>query len=193
LEVQANIKILEDISEDEIAVFCAVVQKETDTDPPVHGVSRFYNVLRTFLPDPGGIPLKSNWSKDETATFNFNWSVPASINNTVLRVIVFVQNIKTGETYQAGFSDVSVVTSTGSNPVTEGIKIYPNPANRFVNIVSPELIQSVSLVDMMGRTIVAYSGNDFHLTIPVENLNGGIYFVKLKLENREVVLKFIKN
>jgi hypothetical protein len=193
LEVQANIKIMEDISDDEIAIFCAVVQKETDIDPPVHGVSRFYNVLRTFLPDPGGIPLKSNWSKDETATFNFNWSVPSSINNADLRVIVFVQNIETGETYQAGFSDVSGVTSSGSNPVTHGVKIYPNPANRFVNIVSPELIQSVMLVDMMGRTIAAYPGNDFYLSIPVENLNGGIYLVKLKLENSEVVLKFVKN
>jgi hypothetical protein len=193
LEVQANIKIMEDISEDEISIFCAVVQKETDIDPPVHGVTRFYNVLRTFLPDPGGIHLKSNWTKDETATFNFNWSVPSSINNADLRVIVFVQNIKTGETYQAGFSDVSGVTSAGSNPVNHGVNIYPNPANRFVNIVSPERIQSVMLVDMMGRTIAAYPGNDFHLTIPVENLKGGIYFVKLKLESEDVVLKFVKH
>lgn len=193
LEVRANIKIMEAISNEEIAIFCAVVQKDIDINPPLHGVIKFYNVLRAFLPDPGGIPLKANWSKDETATFNFNWSVPTSINNTVLRVIVFVQNIKTGETYQAGFSDVPVITSTGPYPDLEGVKVYPNPANSFVYIVSPELIQSVKLIDMMGRVIGAYSGNDYLLTIPVENLIGGIYFLKLKYDDKEVVVKFVKN
>ncbi|HPR58896.1 MAG TPA: T9SS type A sorting domain-containing protein, partial [Bacteroidales bacterium] len=60
-----------------------------------------------------------------------------------------------------------------SKPLTEqaSVEIYPNPATNLVNIISDEIIHSVSLLNILGEEIRKY---------PLERENGQIEFYGLK-------------
>jgi hypothetical protein len=72
------------------------------------------------------------------------------------------------------------------------ISIFPNPASSYVRLVSPQIIEQATLVDLSGRTVKEFNPNEFVLDIPVQHLVNGFYFVKLKLKNGQTVVRFVK-
>lgn len=68
------------------------------------------------------------------------------------------------------------------------VKIYPNPAQNFINISTEKPIQSVEIYDTLGRLIK----NEMQSNIDISKLAKGIYILKIKTANQESVEKFIK-
>ena len=76
--------------------------------------------------------------------------------------------------------------------VENDFNIYPNPINDRLYIETQTQTFSIEIYDIFGRRqeLSAISGQQS--VINVANLNSGIYFVKIKTENGEVVKRFIK-
>ena len=82
---------------------------------------------------------------------------------------------------------------TGGESINEfnsSLNIYPNPAKDQLFIESEIQVKEVSIFDIYGRQQLAVSGQQS--AIDVSNLSNGVYFVKVKSENNEVVKRFIK-
>jgi len=75
------------------------------------------------------------------------------------------------------------------------LEIYPNPSNEIVNIIYPyqsNQMSEISVFDATGRKIISRIAQSNPETINVSTLPAGLYFVKVKTNNKEVTEKFIK-
>lgn len=72
--------------------------------------------------------------------------------------------------------------------------IYPNPATDVLYIKSEDKIKNIIITDIQGRSVISMKGNDeLMLAIPVNNIEAGVYFIKLQLSNgSESYTKIIK-
>ena len=60
------------------------------------------------------------------------------------------------------------------------LEIYPNPASNELTITSDEVMESVSIVNVMGARVKRYSGiqsNEYNLSL--EQIGSGVYFVEV--------------
>ena len=86
----------------------------------------------------------------------------------------------------------------GEEPEEESIEekvvsldIYPNPVNDRLVIKTEVEIDEVIIYDVFGRQQSTVNGQQTS-SIDVANLNNGIYFVKVRTENGEIVKRFVK-
>ena len=68
--------------------------------------------------------------------------------------------------------------------------IYPNPVNDQLFIETESEINDIVVYDVYGRQQLAVSGQQS--VISVDNLNSGVYFVKIVTNDGEVVKRFVK-
>lgn len=74
---------------------------------------------------------------------------------------------------------------------SDEFKIYPNPTDNLINIKSKRNIDSVELYDIFGKLILLQS-EQFE-SINVENLNSGLYLIKIYSEGTKTVKKVVIN
>ncbi|MDQ0067012.1 T9SS type A sorting domain-containing protein [Chryseobacterium lathyri] len=75
---------------------------------------------------------------------------------------------------------------------TATVGIYPNPTNAIINIKADSLIESVSIINMVGQKLnnIQFNNNQINMS----EFPSGIYIVELKLKNgQSVSKKIIKN
>lgn len=73
------------------------------------------------------------------------------------------------------------------------LTLYPNPASDQFNITSGnEVIQSVIVRDILGKTIETIEVNGLNQDVNVSNLPKGLYLVEVELETGRAVQKLIK-
>jgi hypothetical protein len=78
------------------------------------------------------------------------------------------------------------------------IKLYPNPANEYVNLqctMNDVQLESVEVIDVYGkvaRTIVGTDSSPLQTRINISGLAGGIYFVRVTTDKGMVIKKFVK-
>ena len=71
------------------------------------------------------------------------------------------------------------------NEKTE-LQVWPNPSNNKVNVRFDKGIESVSVIDMCGKTVIYEKGFDFkELELNVESLKSGHYIVRITTVNQE--------
>lgn len=62
--------------------------------------------------------------------------------------------------------------------------VYPNPASQKVNVVANENINTISIVNMIGQTVLTVNGvNSLNKSIDVSELSAGVYNVVVNSEN----------
>jgi hypothetical protein len=79
------------------------------------------------------------------------------------------------------------------------IKLYPNPANEYVNLqctMNDVQLESVEVIDIYGKVVRTVVGANNHSPIPtrinISGLAGGIYFVRVTTDKGVVMKKFVK-
>ena len=81
----------------------------------------------------------------------------------------------------------------GIEETTTSLSIYPNPVDDRLYIETEAQSLTIEIYDVFGRLQVtetpSHQGN---LTIDVENLKAGIYFVKINTEKGNIVKRIIK-
>jgi len=72
--------------------------------------------------------------------------------------------------------------------------ISPNPANDIIVLSFTEKLQaSLFIYDGVGNEVIAKNlKNESSKTIPLNNLNAGIYFISVKTDTKTVIKRFIK-
>lgn len=103
-----------------------------------------------------------------------------------------------------GFTDVFVVgltfppVSTSTISDDFNINIFPNPATDFVNIEvndliihSPIIIEVINTVGQVKQRLSIDNNNQ--IQVPVYHLPKGIYFLRMEIDGKIVVRKFMKN
>jgi hypothetical protein len=82
-------------------------------------------------------------------------------------------------------------TSTSiENTEINNLKIYPNPANKTLNISSDKKIKKIEIYDAIGRVIYAESNPSS--AINVEQLESGLYSIAIIFDDNRIVKKFTK-
>ncbi|MFZ4581812.1 MAG: T9SS type A sorting domain-containing protein [Paludibacter sp.] len=90
---------------------------------------------------------------------------------------------------------ISVIRAGLNNPETAAniVKVYPNPASDFIRIESAEKLQQVDVYDFGGRLQLTVNTNDNKIEIPINQLQKGIYLLKIKtdkgISNNRIIKK----
>ena len=82
------------------------------------------------------------------------------------------------------------------NHSPSSVNVYPNPSNNVIYLNSPEIINSVSVTDIIGQTVISNrSVNSAQQNqIDISNLANGVYLVKVIVaDNHAETIKIIKN
>ena len=85
--------------------------------------------------------------------------------------------------------------TTGINDnLMADFKVYPNPVQDRLYIETSTQTQSIEVYDVYGRLQVTKTpSHQGDLSVDVSDLNSGIYFVKIKTEEGNIVKRIIKN
>jgi hypothetical protein len=122
------------------------------------------------------IPM--GYSCSQFSTSSFVWFVPTQPGlyiDTVYFLDPLTQDsiplVLTGNAYDA---DVAESTSDES-----AMQVYPNPCDRFANIVLPsQTLEQVEIRNALGATIQSFHGMNSDFTLDASSLPDGIYFIE---------------
>ena len=161
----------------------------------------------TILALPAPINGSSTNCPDSTVTFSDSTTggMWASSNNSIA-TIGSLSGIATG--ISAGLVTISYIAPDGCYallsdtvgncwladvPVISGnyinINLFPNPANSVLFIVSPDIINTISVCTVLGQLVYYNEYNSDNIQINVVDLPAGVYFIKI---NDIYIRKFIK-
>ena len=85
------------------------------------------------------------------------------------------------------------VLVTGINEwMTSNISLYPNPAHDVINVECP-MNSTVQLVNVTGQTIQVITNSNSKEIININELNTGVYFIRVVSNDNVSILKFNKN
>ena len=77
------------------------------------------------------------------------------------------------------------------------IRVYPNPTNGTINLRVNQFTGKINIemVDINGRTVFNQTDDNFNIekTININNLQSGVYILKLSGNNLNYTQKVIKN
>ena len=71
------------------------------------------------------------------------------------------------------------------------LNVFPNPATNQLTIVSDEIIDEITLLDMVGKTVMREYPNDYRATLRIDHLPKNIYLLKCKINNTYQTKKII--
>jgi hypothetical protein len=177
------------IPNEDLVLYCAFIKKE------IPGTPVYYNVVRKFIPDPGGTMVdKGGWVSGndiKSQSFQLSWS-PASSDMDNSYGVVFVQNSNTNKIYQAKTFPIYMFTGNHPINISDQVNIYPNPVSDNLVIESEYDIEFVQVFDITGG--IVYTGRPLinRFIMPVGRLNYGLYFVKGTTKKGQFMSKFIK-
>ena len=102
--------------------------------------------------------------------------------------IITVENIQSGDYVLAIWDEKYVgLNETEDNSY---INIYPNPANDKINIeLKNEIKGNVVITNQLGQVVKEMNIDGKELTIDVEDLTSGVYFINVSNQR----MKFLKN
>jgi len=118
-----------------------------------------------------------------TNTGTASESINATVtSNTVYYAFVYSPNLTTFNANSCYTLRVS--TGTASRPVlaTPGVaRLYPNPANGFVNLQLPERrgVMQIRVLNSMGATVIRQNTNQSLTNLKLQGLAPGIYWVEV--------------
>jgi hypothetical protein len=88
---------------------------------------------------------------------------------------------------------ISVSTTTGTDDKSYKTVIYPNPVKEVLNIQSDQAIRRIELFTIGGIKILEKEVAGINLiSIPAENLPGGLLIVRIHVNNNVRVVKILK-
>ena len=73
--------------------------------------------------------------------------------------------------------------------------LYPNPAKSVITIKSTlegSATLDYDIIDVLGKTVIKNETTNLNFNINISDLNSGIYFLRLKINNSIIVKKFVK-
>lgn len=136
-----------------------------------------------------GIGFSKQWQ--------FNWTAPAPGSGDVTfygaALFANANSLKTGDSVRVATLLVQESATNGINNLSKlkEVKLFPNPANSFINLNLPENSELL-IINMSGKTVMQQNANSGLNTIDISNLPSGIYFAKMQGKDLNEIMKFVK-
>ncbi len=163
-----------------------VALTETDIAYAWQTESQCNFVCRANFPDETGTLM--DFSTNTTYSTTMTIPVDAAYNVDKCSVIVFLQNMITGNVQQVAkealYSVSEVETENTFNTV-----VFPNPTNEILNIVADENITNIQVLNMAGQVVSSRDNNSENIQLNVSEYAAGIYFVKVYTQSEVTIHK----
>jgi hypothetical protein len=78
------------------------------------------------------------------------------------------------------------------NPLFTGLNYYPNPMRNHVTVENSSTIEHVELYSMLGQKVIDHKSNQRKLSLNVERLAAGPYFMKVTVDGKSAMIKVVK-
>ncbi len=78
--------------------------------------------------------------------------------------------------------------SSTADPTRSSLRLYPNPAITYINIESDQVIEELTIHNLMGQVVERHSNLGLRATLPI-TLTPGTYFIKLNLATESITRK----
>ena len=119
-----------------------------------------------------------------------SYSSPAvfDLNNDTLPDFI-IGNKRGGLSYFKGSNDSTNISNTTKNKKVLTFKIFPNPSNNIIQIKNLDSSIKYEILSISGTSICRGTSNGI---LDIQYLSNGIYFLKLKSNFDEQILKFVK-
>ncbi len=134
----------------------------------------------------------------ETLMFDFTTPVTAAFNSTFIydKASIFfnfatVVNTVEGTYYFDNVSYGEAILGLSSF-TTSNVKMYPNPTSSVFTIEAKEVVESVSLFNVLGQEVVTKYPNSNSVTIDIANLQTGVYIVKTMIGGVSSTSRIVK-
>lgn len=119
-------------------------------------------------------------------------------NQTYYLKVDTLENIATGVNTLATSSTFTTRSNVGTpeTPSADNIKVYPNPANGIVNVVSGETggIHAIELVSLYGTTVRSFDNfvlGGSSARLHVGDVAAGVYFLKITGETSQQMIRLV--
>lgn len=156
------------------------------------------HVAREILDSPFGTEgsLPAEIALGSVITYHYSYTIPEGWNYDKLHIVGFLLDMTTGEVMNAN-NEISTYVGINSPVFEQGVSVYPNPANDFMNISfmlnQPE-VAGVEIYDLFGKKVAAVTGHEYAegqnlIRISNEGIANGMYLVKLNVGNRVITRK----
>jgi hypothetical protein len=135
---------------------------------------------------------------DGTNWTTFNISNSGLCNNLVWRIAIDGNGSKWIGTWGGGitvYNENGIPVSVNENILKENsLKIFPNPANDYVNfkLLSKTNISFIEIINIQGILVNRQKIVNNQNTIDVSNLSVGMYIIKIHTDNGYIMKKIIK-
>ncbi len=128
------------------------------------------------------------------------WHFYNAVGKYNIRLVAISKNNCTDTAFAANYIDAVVSQGTDGyqtdilNTEDNKIRIYPNPAADFLKIFSEgNNMQEINIFDMQGKNLISkdITGID-NISVNVENLNPGLYILKIQTSDGMQIFKIVK-
>ncbi len=71
--------------------------------------------------------------------------------------------------------------------------MFPNPTQNELRLISNQIIDKISIIDINGRLLKSIVASDMNYSIDISSFSKGIYFIEIQFGEFKSTKKFIKN
>lgn len=90
--------------------------------------------------------------------------------------------------YRYSLVELTMPLSVNEN-LAEFINVYPNPSTGYVTISSPEQIDRLMLINIVGQTVLDIKPGSGNTELNLDGFNPGVYFVNLIIDGQRITKK----
>ncbi len=180
-------------------------------NPGTNGIKVHHWVMKKLLTGNGGVSVGTALVGGQSVTLGGSWKIENTFNNEELAVVFWVQNLQGKKVQNTAMAtlksepDYSEPVDTQLSVIdTENgtLKLYPNPAENYVNIELPENISEnleILIFNINGQQVssLAIENNlgaqNKHVLIDTQNLNEGVYIMQITGKSFNATARLLVN
>ena len=152
---------------------------------------------RRLIINSGPFSLNAGQMQEVEYAFVTSFDSTSTTNANLLSVAKLKTDVQKINAYYNLINKPNCFLTIG---ITELLKqndfmLYPNPAKSVITIKSTlegSATIDYDVIDVLGKTIIKNETTNLNFNINIADLNSGIYFLRLKINNSIVVKKFVK-
>jgi hypothetical protein len=168
------------------------------------------NISASFItpnPTEGCAPLTVNFYNTSVGYTSYSWYFgPGDTTSTVLNpirtftapgiytVTLVVKDATTCNGKDSSVANITVYVCTGIQTLSAGseLKIYPNPSTGVLFINSESIIREIEIHDILGNVILKRKESKKDVQLDLGSFLPGVYFINVKYNDRDHIMKFVK-
>ncbi len=88
------------------------------------------------------------------------------------------------------FDELAVLSTDESTRLE--FKVFPNPSSNGWTIQSTDMIRSIDLFNILGQQVMSFTPNSLNVTVRADELQSGLYFVRIEGENGSETVRLVR-